>query len=140
MDYKSFIDQNKEVLTFDDIRDKECIRLYAGNLLYDDVHYQNQGLVGLALNHGDRNTICHDVSKPYALKDNSVDYYQAEDVFEHIAYECLPATVNEIYRIMKPSGVFRLSVPDYRCDILYERSLKDDKGEILFDEGGGGVF
>jgi hypothetical protein len=33
-----------------------------------------------------------------------------------------------------------LSLPDYRCDILAARCLKNERGEILFDPGGGGFF
>jgi hypothetical protein len=42
--------------------------------------------------------------------------------------------------VLKKGGLFRLSVPDYQCDVLYKRSLKDDKGEIFFDPGGGGKY
>lgn len=51
------------------------------------------------------------------LSDNSVDIYQSEDVFEHIEYQTIPSIFNEIYRVLKPNGLFRLSMPDYRCDI-----------------------
>ena len=34
----------------------------------------------------------------------------------------------------------RLAVPDYRFDVYYDRSVKSDIGEILFDPGGGGKF
>jgi predicted SAM-dependent methyltransferase len=52
----------------------------------------------------------------------------------------LDRIIKDIYRILKPGGFFRLSVPDYRCDILYDRSIKDEKGDVLFDEDGGGEF
>lgn len=59
---------------------------------------------------------------------------------EHIKYTDLPDILNEIYRILKPGGLFRLSVPDYNCDILWERSEKDSNGKIRFDPGGGGSY
>lgn len=37
-------------------------------------------------------------------------------------------------------GVFRLALPDYRNDIMDMRSLKDEKGDILFDPNGGGSY
>lgn len=74
------------------------------------------------------------------LNDNSVDIYQSEDVFEHIEYQKLTNVFNEIYRILKIGGLFRLSIPDYRCDILYKRSLKDKLGNIYYDPGGGGKY
>ena len=59
---------------------------------------------------------------------------------EHIEYKYQEAIFNEIYRILKPKGIFRLAVPDYRCDILLERTLKNKKGELKFDPGGGGAY
>jgi predicted SAM-dependent methyltransferase len=56
------------------------------------------------------------------LQDNCVESYQAEDVFEHIDYDKLPEVINEIYRVLKPGGYFRLSVPDYGSDVYIERS------------------
>ena len=56
-----------------------------------------------------------------------------EDVFEHIKLDELPAVINEIHRVLKPGKTFRLSLPDYRCDILEERSIKNDNGEIIRD-------
>jgi len=74
------------------------------------------------------------------LYDNSVDIYQSEDVFEHIEYNELCNVINEIYRVLKPEGLFRFSMPDYRCDVLYNRSEKNEKNEIIFDPNGGGNY
>ena len=59
---------------------------------------------------------------------------------EHIEYNILKNTINDIYRILKPGGLFRLSIPDYKCDVLYNRSEKDNNGNIIFDQGGGGEY
>ncbi|MGD8777566.1 MAG: methyltransferase domain-containing protein [Ignavibacteria bacterium] len=79
------------------------------------------------------------ITKPMPLQDNCVESYQAEDVFEHIDYDKLPEVINEIYRVLKPGGYFRLSVPDYGSDVYIERSTKDEKGNVVFDPGGGGT-
>ena len=59
---------------------------------------------------------------------------QSEDVMEHIEYDKLKETINEIYRVLKPEVY-----SDYQCliidDILYNRSVKDKNGNIVFDEG-----
>ncbi|ORB37218.1 hypothetical protein BST39_19265 [Mycobacterium paraseoulense] len=102
--------------------------------------YRSRQQVGLSLTQADEWHIRHDVTKPLPLSDESVDTYQSEDVFEHIAYGKIPATLFEIYRVLKKGGLFRLSLPDYRCDLLYERSVKDGEGNIVFDPFGGGAY
>lgn len=126
-------------LTFDDIKDRDYIFLYAGDVPRRK-EYNIDGIVGLAIRRATYRTILHDICQKYPLKDNSVDAYQAEDVFEHIEYDKLVDVINEIYRVLKPGAYFRLSVPDYGCDILYNRSTKDENGTIIFDKEGGGSY
>ena len=96
--------------------------------------------MGLSLSRSDRRHLKHDVRKRIPLPDNSVSIYQSEDVFEHVEYDELLPIVNEIFRVLETGGLFRLSLPDYRCDVLYSRSEKDNDGRIVFDPGGGGAF
>lgn len=126
-------------LTFDEIKDWDRIFLYAGDIL-NKKEYDIEGIVGLSIRKEDYRTIRHDICNPYPLPDNSVDAYQAEDVFEHIEYDKLVDVINEIYRVLKPGAYFRLSVPDYGCDILRDRSTKDENGTIIFDKEGGGTY
>ena len=123
--------------SFDAIKNNEHIFLYAGDVPYMP---QYKKYIGLSLLQNNYNHIKHDIINRHELLENSVDIYQAEDVFEHVAYENLSEIINDIYRILKPDGVFRLSIPDYGCDILNERCLRDSSGNILFDQGGGGSF
>lgn len=111
--------------------------LYAGNV---PMRQEYGKFTGLSLSISDERHIKHDIRDMHPFNDNSVYIYQAEDVFEHIEYHLLPAIINDIYRILVVGGIFRLSLPDYRCDILAERSLTDDSGNIFFDPGGGGNF
>lgn len=113
-----------------------AIKLYAGDI--PDMPEYN-GWTGLSLTQANSRCIQHDITQPLPFPDNSVDAFQAEDVFEHIQYDRLVSVVNEIYRVLKPGGLFRLSVPDYGCDLLRERSIKTCSGEIIFDPGGGGT-
>ncbi len=110
--------------------------LYAGDI---PNFTEYEGLIGLSLTTNDNRHIKHDITEPFPLPDNSVDSFQAEDVFEHIAYDHLLSIINEIYRVLKPGAIFRLSLPDYGCDILRDRSVKDASGNIIFDPGGGGT-
>jgi SAM-dependent methyltransferase len=113
--------------------------LYAGDIP-DMPEYRSSQKVGLSLTQENEWHIRHDVSKLLPIPDDSVDIYQSEDVFEHIAYEKLPVTISEIFRVLKRGGLFRLSVPDYRCDILINRSVKDASGSIVFDPFAGGAY
>lgn len=126
-------------MKFSELSSLPFVNLYAGDVP-DMPEYRTRQLVGLSLVQEDKWHIRHDVTKPLPIPDESVDLYQSEDVFEHIEYERLPATISEIYRILKKGGLFRLSLPDYRCDVLVERSVKDADGNIIFDPGGGGAF
>ncbi len=112
------------------------LRLYAGDV---PLMPEYDGWTGLSLTQQDHRHIRHDITQPLPLSDNSVAAFQAEDVLEHIHYGRLVAVINEIHRALKPGALFRLSVPDYGCDVLRERSEKDPLGNVVFDPGGGGT-
>jgi hypothetical protein len=124
-------------MDFRDLRSQPAIHLYAGEIPDLSV-YRSRPLTGLSIDKADDFHVLHDVTSRHDLDDDSVDSYQSEDVFEHIAYDRLIDVVQEVYRILKPGGLFRLSMPDYRCDILRERSVYDVRGQLVFDPGGGG--
>jgi predicted SAM-dependent methyltransferase len=112
------------------------VKLYAGDI---PERPEYDGWIGLSLTKSDHRHILHDITTPFQMADNSVDAFQTEDVLEHIQYEKLPTVLNEIFRVLKPGALYRLSVPDYGCDVLRERSVKDVHGNIIFDPGGGGT-
>ena len=95
-------------MTFEEAATFNVLRLYAGDIPAKPL-YENQGFIGLSIKQADWNTIKHDITRPFPLKDNTVDFFQAEDVLEHIPYEALPAVFAEIHRILKPGARFRLS-------------------------------
>jgi SAM-dependent methyltransferase len=121
----------------DVIKEKEP-KLYAGNLSEALPQYATH--YGLALYPSYAKDIQHDMRDALQVRDNSIAAFQSEDVFEHIEYEKIGRVFDEIHRALKPGGLFRLSVPDYRCPILFDRSIKSDNGALLFDPGGGGRF
>ena len=127
---------------FRDIKYNKNIFLYQGDIYkyMKTVTYTGINFIGLSLNFNNNNHILHDITKPYDLLDNSVDIVQSEDTLEHIEYDKLVDCINEVYRILKPNGLFRLSLPDYDCDVLYNRSLKDENGKLYFDKLGGGAY
>lgn len=136
MDSYSLLMSKKRV-SWKDLKDFTKIKLYAGDVP-DLIEYE--GLIGLSLSQNNYRHILHDITKPFPLPDDSIDSFQAEDVLEHISYEKLASVINEIFRILKPNGLFRLSLPDYGCDVLQNRSIKEPSGQIVFDPSGGGTF
>ncbi len=142
-----FTNLAKFKLSWDLVKKSDRILLYARNIHLNNPQYctpsQNPSAYNfacLSLNKNNSTHLLHDVTKPIPLPDNSVDVYLSEDVFEHLEYNSLPAIIDEIYRVLKPGGLFRLAMPDYRCDILYNRSVRDTNGKIIFDPQGGGDF
>lgn len=123
---------------FKDLDLQKPVYLYAGDIIFYNQSYKK--FIGLSLTQNNQFHIKHDVTHPFSLPDCCVDIFQSEDVFEHIEYAKLFQVINEIFRVLKVGGIFRLSMPDYRCDVLIKRSLKDDFGNILFDSGGGGKY
>lgn len=124
--------------SWDMARHRTPLRLYAGKLRRALPQYATH--IGLTPFFPSTRNIPHDICKPMPLVDSSVDIYQSEDVFEHIPIETIPDVFDEIYRVLKPDGLFRLSVPDYGCDIYQQRAVRDASGNIVFDPGGGGRF
>ena len=117
----------------------KVLKLYAGDITGNNLNYD--GCIGLSLTQNNENHIKCDLTQlPLPFDDNSVDSFQSEDVFEHINYDKLIDIINDIYRILKPNSLFRLSMPDYNCDILYKRSIYDFYGNIVYDPSGGGTF
>ena len=121
--------------SWNNIQDKY---LYLGNLPVTSPQYKSDLFVGLTLNPIHDKEIKHDCTKLFPLKNNSVIGLQAEDVFEHIEYNKIPEIFNEIYRVLKPDALFRLSLPDYNCPLLRERSVYDCYGNWLCDLAVGG--
>lgn len=53
-----------------------------------------------------------DLGRPFPLRDNTVDYCFSAHVLEHLYREQAIRCVREVYRVLKPGGVFRVTVPD----------------------------
>lgn len=115
------------------------INLYAGDIC-DEVHFSDPNLFGLSINKADSRHILHNITDKYPLPDESISSYQAEDVLEHIEFAQLTDAINEIYRILKKDGLFRICLPDYFSPYLKNISMTNKNGDIVFDPTGGGVY
>ncbi|WP_295529263.1 methyltransferase domain-containing protein [Novosphingobium sp. Chol11] len=118
---------------------KQPVRfLYAGRLRRGLPQYSSH--YGITPYFMSSRNILHDVTKAYPIPSNSIDRYQSEDVFEHVPLDAMISMLEEIHRILKPGGLFRLSLPDYNFDGYRERSVTNACGDIVFDPGGKGQF
>ena len=62
--------------------------------------------------------------EPWPLKDNSFDIVYSSHCLEHLTMESIEHSFRQIQRILKPAGIFRLTVPDIDC--AYEAFLNED--------------
>ncbi|HEY0266270.1 MAG TPA: methyltransferase domain-containing protein [Rhizomicrobium sp.] len=107
--------------------------LYFGSLGRHERQYQVPNFIGLALNPAHDREIAHNLADPLPFDDDSIAKVQAQDVLEHLPFETVPGVLDEIWRVLKPGGVFRLSVPDYRSPVLKRRSVYDGRGRVIGD-------
>ena len=107
--------------------------LYVGSLGLHERQVQIPNFLGLALNPAHEREIKHDLADALPFADASIAKVQAQDVLEHLAFERVPFVLDEIYRVLKPGGIFRLSVPDYRSPVLKRRSIYDARGRVIGD-------
>lgn len=121
-------------VTFDNLDLRKDITLYAGDI-NDSVHLNDENVFGLSITQNDDKHIAHDVTKPYPLPDSCIASFESECVFELIGEENVVPALNEVYRILRPGGKIRLSVPDYYSPFLRKRAMTDVNGKILYDAG-----
>jgi len=107
--------------------------LYFGSLGLHERQYQIPNFIGLALQPAHDRETKHNFIDPLPFGDGSIAKIQAQDVLEHVAFEKVPAILDEIYRVLRPGGIFRLSVPDYRSPVLKRRSIYDARGRVIGD-------
>lgn len=80
-------------ISFDDLKKKDSIFLYAGDVPQNCLYKK---FIGLSLSQANYQHLKHNVTNKLPLKDSCVDVYQSEDVFEHIELGKLPSVVDEI--------------------------------------------
>ena len=114
-------------------RIKGKIYLYHGNLFEYTEQYKNPFFYGLANKRESIRDFLILKDGKFPFPNESVDKFQSEDVFEHLELKLVIPTLNEIHRILKKEGFFRLSLPDYRSPLLLKRTIYNYKGEALGD-------
>jgi len=66
-----------------------------------------------------------DISRELPLSDNSVDFVYCSQALEHFEYWQTENILGEMYRILKPGGIVRVSVPD--IDKMVQLYLEENK-------------
>ena len=107
--------------------------LYFGSLGLHERQYQIANFTGLSLTPAHDREMKHNLTDPLPFADNSIAKIQAQDVLEHVPFEKAASILDEVYRVLRPGGVFRLSVPDYRSPVLKRRSIYDARGRVIGD-------
>ncbi len=107
--------------------------LYLGNFAPGEPQINNPRFIALALSPIHPREIEHNLLNPFPFPDETFSKIQSQDVFEHLPKDSVSKVLDEIYRVLAPNGVFRLSVPDYRHPLLMSRSIYDYKGHIVGD-------
>src|SRR6185369_4266618 len=60
----------------------------------------------------DGSAIYLDARRRLPFADDALDYVFAEHMLEHISYSSGAALVREIFRVLRPGGIFRVATPD----------------------------
>ena len=65
------------------------------------------------------------------LEDNSVDEVRADCLFEHLDFREEKRAFEEVKRVLKPKGIFNLSVPDFE-DVVKNWIKAEDNWIVLY--------
>lgn len=81
-----------------------------------------------------------DITKGLLSKENSCDIVYGSHVLEHLSYEGFHIALNNVYRVLKPDGIFRLVMPNllFLCNKYIEEKLKGNENaanELIFSSG-----
>ena len=84
-------------------------------------------------------THCADISRLPMYRDNCVDLIYACHVLEHFGRHEYQAVLSEWLRILKPGGILRLSVPDFKviASLYYKSGLEDGLSGLVGLVSGG---
>ena len=115
------------------------VYLYYGSMRIEEPQYSNPKFFCLALEPKTKKEIKHNAYDKLNFPENSITKIQSQDVFEHLDYNKLPAIFDDIYRVLKKGGVFRLSMPDYNCPAMRKECVFDENGNIMVDVSCGGT-
>jgi predicted SAM-dependent methyltransferase len=71
-----------------------------------------EGWLNVDLEPLDKRIAYMDAAADYPLPDNTIDYVYCEHLFEHLSFLQQMKMLNEVQRVLKPGGVFRVATPN----------------------------
>jgi len=74
---------------------------------------------------GNSTVIRHDLRRGLPLEKESCDFIYSSHFFEHLEYEHGLRLMQDCYRILRPGGIFRLALPNFKA--LFNAYLREDK-------------
>lgn len=92
----------------------------------ENVH---QGFINLDYKWRPNMQLCWDITKGLPIPANSIKGIFSEHCLEHIVYSQCCSVLKEFYRILRPSGVVRIIVPD--AELYLDLYQKDKQGESV---------
>jgi len=123
-------------MNWETLLERPRICIYADELNYE-LRKLMPDFIGLSLYKSNRRHIKHNIIKPMPkLPGQSVDIYFSQERMNLFHYQSIGEHITEIYRILKPGGLFRFAIPDYRCNVYFDRSKKDTMNRIIEDTHG----
>lgn len=69
------------------------------------------GWLNTDINLHSKDVVYLDITKPFPFRDTSFKYVFAEHVCEHVSFNEFVSALREIFRVLLPSGVFRIAIP-----------------------------
>ena len=126
-----------EVATWEYIKDLPQKKIYLSEI--PDGMNQYDPWIGLSPAHSNKNHVHHALPNPLPLDENSVDSFLAEEILNKLNPNAIVPLIDHLFCLLKSGGLLRIAIPDYKCDLLYNRSQKDNMGNITFDPKGGGT-
>ena len=68
------------------------------------------------------------------FEDETVDEVRADAFLEHLSFKEEPLLFKEVYRVLKPNGIFKFSVPDFEDAVKKWLNAKDDWKDFYRDD------
>lgn len=82
-----------------------------------------------------RSDVYVNICRKLPFEDNSIDLVYLEEVIEHVGYDQGMALLQEIHRILKPGGHFRLTTPSldwFACRALHTMAGNHEINDVFY--------